>query len=163
MLAHCDDLLEGWGGHALAAGLSVRRERLPELRARMEALVREHTPPGAFTQRLVVDAELPLSGCTLGTVDWLERLSPFGLDNSEPLYRAGGLVVESSAAVGGGKHMRVTLRDATGRAEAVGFGLGALAAEFPRGTRCQVVYAPTRNEWQGESRVQLKLKGVRAG
>jgi single-stranded-DNA-specific exonuclease len=163
MLAHCDDLLEGWGGHALASGMSVRKDRLPELRARMEALVREHTPPGAFTQRLLVDAELPLGDCTFGTIDWLERLSPFGLDNSEPLFRAGGLTVESSSAVGGGKHMRATLRDATGRVEAVGFGLGALAGEFPRGARCQALFAPTRNEWQGESRVQLKLKGVRAG
>jgi len=163
MLGHCDDLLEGWGGHALAAGMSVRRERLPELRTRLEALVREHTPPGAFAPRLVVDAEITLNACTLGTVEWLERLSPYGLDNPEPLFRANGLVIESCAAVGGGKHIRVTLRDATGRAEAVGFGLGACAAEFPRGTRCQAVFALTRNEWQGETRVQLKLKGVRAG
>lgn len=163
VLAHCDDLLEGWGGHALAAGFSVRRERLPEFRARVERRVRESLPPGAFTPRVVVDADVALHDCSLETVDWLDRLSPYGLDNAEPLFRSVGLVVEKASAIGGGKHLRATLRDGTGRAEAVGFGLGGLAAELPRGTRCQAVFVPTRNEWQGETRLQLKLKGVRAG
>jgi single-stranded-DNA-specific exonuclease len=163
VLAHCDDRLEGWGGHALAAGFSVRRERLPVFRARVESLVRVSLPPGAFTPRIVVDADVALHDCSLETVDWLDRLSPYGLDNAEPLFRSAGLVVEKASAIGGGKHLRATLRDGTGRAEAVGFGLGGLAADLPRGTRCQAVFVPTRNEWQGETRLQLKLKGVRAG
>ena len=163
VLGRCDDLLEGWGGHALAAGLTVRRDRLPELRARVESLVQASLPAGAFQPRVVVDADIALHDCSLETADWLERLSPYGLDNAEPLFRSEGLMVESATATGGGKHLRLNLRDGTGRAEAVGFGLGALAAELPRGTRCQAVFVPMRNEWQGEARLQLKLKGVRAG
>jgi single-stranded-DNA-specific exonuclease len=112
---------------------------------------------------MVVDADVALHDCSFETVDWLDRISPYGLDNAEPLFRSAGLVVEKASAIGGGKHLRATLRDGTGRAEAVGFGLGGLAAELPRGTRCQAVFVPTRNEWQGETRLQLKLKGVRAG
>ena len=55
VLGRCDDLLEGWGGHALAAGLTVRRDRLPELRARVESLVQASLPAGAFQPRVVVD------------------------------------------------------------------------------------------------------------
>jgi single-stranded-DNA-specific exonuclease len=163
VLARCDDLLEGWGGHALAAGLSVRRERLPEFRARVESLVREHRPAGAIAPRIVMDADVTLGDCNSGMVEWLERLSPHGLDNTEPLFRASGLVVESAATVGGGKHLRLGLSDGTGRAEAVGFGLGGRAAGLRRGSRCQAVFAPTRDEWQGVPRIQLKLRGVRAG
>lgn len=161
VLGRCDDLLESWGGHALAAGFSVRRDRLPEFRARIDSLVREHAPPGAFTPRIVVDAEVVLRDCVLETVDWLDRLSPHGLDNPEPVFQASGLVVDSAGTVGGGKHLRAVFRDGTGRAEAVGFGLGALAPELARGTKCEAAFVPTRNEWQGETRVQLKLKGVR--
>ncbi|HEY2956178.1 MAG TPA: single-stranded-DNA-specific exonuclease RecJ [Candidatus Eisenbacteria bacterium] len=161
VLSRCTDLLEAWGGHALAAGLTVRRERLPELRARIESLVEEELAPGDKAPRLTVDADVSLRECGLETVDWLERLSPHGLDNAAPLFRASGLVVESATAVGGGKHLRATLRDATGRAEAIGFGLGSLAPELARTPRCDAVFVPDRNEWQGETRAQLKLKGVR--
>src|SRR5439155_22480059 len=91
------------------------------------------------------------------------RLSPYDQEIAEPLFRTEWLTVESATAMGGCKHLRLSLRDVTGRAEAVWFGLGALAAELPRGTRCQAVFVPMRNEWQGEARLQLKLKGVRAG
>lgn len=161
LLGRCGDLLESWGGHALAAGFSVRRDRLEEFRTRFDSLVRERMPPGSFAPRTVVDADVTLHECDLETVEWLDRLSPCGLDNAEPLFRATDLVVEAATTVGAGKHLRATLRDGTGRAEAVGFGLGARAADLPRGTRCHAVFVPTRNEWQGLTRVQLVLKGVR--
>jgi single-stranded-DNA-specific exonuclease len=69
--------------------------------------------------------------------------------------------VESAAAVGGGKHLKLALVDGTGRAEAIGFGLGDLAPSLARARRCDVAYSPTRNEWMGETRLQLKVKGVK--
>jgi single-stranded-DNA-specific exonuclease len=161
LLSDCGDLLDGWGGHALAAGLTVRRDRLEDFRARVEALVAQRLAPGAFTPQVVVDADVTIQDCGLDTVDWLERLAPHGLGNPEPMFRASSLAVESVTTVKEGRHLRLTLRDGTGRAEAIGFGLGELAARLPRGTRCDAVFTPIRNEWHGETRVQLKLKGVR--
>jgi single-stranded-DNA-specific exonuclease len=161
LLNDCGDLLEASGGHAFAAGLTVQRHRLPELRARFEALVRERLSPDDCVPRLVLDGDLHLSECTLELVDWLERMSPHGLDNPEPLFRACDVGVESASAVGGGKHLRLTLRDGTGRAEAIGFGLGERAAAITRAGRCDVAFVPTRNEWMGETRIQLKVKGVK--
>jgi len=65
------------------------------------------------------------------------------------------------SAVAAGRHLRLRVRDATGTAEAIGFGMGALAPELTRGARVGLAFVPTRNEWMGETRVQLKLKGVR--
>jgi single-stranded-DNA-specific exonuclease len=161
LLGRCSDLLEAWGGHAFAAGLSVHRDRLPELRARIESLVSERLTPESFVPRVVVDADLGFRECDLEMVDWLERLSPHGLDNPEPLFRATDVAVESATAVGGGKHLRMSLRDGTGSAEAIGFGLGGRAGEIALARRCDAVFVPSRNEWQGQTRVQLKLKGVR--
>jgi single-stranded-DNA-specific exonuclease len=154
------DLLESHGGHALAAGLSVRRERLPELRRRFEALVREQAGPEDFVKRLTLDGDLALRDCDLDLIMWLDRLSPHGLGNPEPLFRARDVEVESCSAVRNG-HLKLKLRDGTGTADAIGFGMGGMAPELPRGRRCEVAFVPSANDWMGETRVQLKLKGVR--
>ena len=161
LLTSCSDLLESHGGHAFAAGLTVRREKLPELRERVEALVRERLSPDDCVPRLALDADVTLGECDLDLVEWLERMSPHGLDNLEPVFRAESVAVESASAVGGGKHLRMRVRDGSGVAEAIGFGMGARAAEVGRAGRCGLAFVPTRNEWMGETRVQLKLKGVR--
>ena len=161
MLGACSDLLDAYGGHAFAAGLTVRRDRLPELRERFETLVRERLTPDDCVPRLVLDGDLAISECTPELVEWLDRMSPHGLDNPEPLFRTRDVTIESAAAVGGGKHLRLMVRDGTGRAEAIGFGLGDQAAAVSRAGRCDLAYVPTRNEWMGEVRLQLKVKGVR--
>jgi hypothetical protein len=66
-----------------------------------------------------------------------------------------------AVTVGGGKHLRLRIADATGGAEVIGFGYGPRLAEIARAPRCELAVVPARNEWMGEPRVQLKLKGVR--
>lgn len=160
VLDGCGDLLESYGGHALAAGLSVSRDRLPELRRRFERLVRERAQPGDFVRRLEFDADLSLGECDAGLVDWVERLAPHGLGNPEPVYRVARVEVDSASVVGGGKHLRLSVRDGTGAAEAIGFGLGGEADAVRRAGACALTFVPIRNEWNGVVRVQLKLKGV---
>ena len=161
LLAGCGDLLEAYGGHAFAAGLTVRRERLAELRERLERLVRERITPDELVPRMILDGDLTLSECTEELVEWLERMSPHGLDNPEPLFRLNDARVDSARAVGGGRHLRLVLRDATGSAEAIGFGLGEQWQAVAQAGRCDVAFVPARNDWMGESRVQLRVKGVR--
>ncbi len=161
LLGECSDLLEAYGGHAFAAGLTVSRDHLPELRQRLEALVRERLAPADCLPRLAIDGDLVLSDCDLELVEWLERMSPHGLDNPEPLFRVSDVAVDSVSAVGGGKHLRLTVRDGTGTAEAIGFGLGERAAALGRAGRCDLAFIPSLNEWMGETRIQLKVKGVR--
>jgi single-stranded-DNA-specific exonuclease len=161
VLGKCDDLLVAYGGHAFAAGLTVQRDRLPEFRQRLEALVRERLSPEECVPRLTIDAELGIGACDLALTDWLERMSPHGLDNPEPLFRAPDVTVESASAVGGGRHLRLRVRDATGSREAIGFGLGERARELAGAKRCELAFVPTRNQWMGETRVQLKIRGVR--
>jgi single-stranded-DNA-specific exonuclease len=161
LLGECGDLLEAYGGHAFAAGLTVKRDRLPELRERLETLVRERLGPDRGVPHMTIDDDLSLGACDLALVEWLERMAPHGLDNPEPLFRSGELAVESVSAVGGGKHMRLGVRDVSGAAEAIGFGLGERVREVAAARRCELAFVPVRNEWLGQTRVQLKVKGVR--
>jgi single-stranded-DNA-specific exonuclease len=161
ILSQCDDLLEAYGGHAFAAGLTVRRERVPQLRERIEALVLERMGTDPLAPQLSIDDDLVLGACDMGLVEWLERMAPHGLDNPEPLFRSGVVAVESVSAVGSGKHLRLGVRDSSGAAEAIGFGLGERVREIADARRCELAFVPVRNEWRGETRVQLKVKGVR--
>jgi single-stranded-DNA-specific exonuclease len=161
VLDGCADLLESWGGHALAAGLVVARERLPDLRARLEQLVRERLSPGDLVKRITYDAPLALGECDEALLGWIDRLAPHGLDNPEPVYHLAHADVESTSVVGGGKHLKLTVRDETGHAEAIGFGMGGEAEALRRAGRCALLFVPSRNEWNGTTRVQLKLKGLR--
>lgn len=161
LLGSCQDLLESYGGHAFAAGLSIRRDRLPELRRRLEGLASERLLPEDRVPRLLVDDEVAFADCRLPVVEWLERMSPHGLGNPEPVFMAPGVAVESAQAVGGGKHLRLTVRDRTGSAEAIGFGLGDQAIRVYQARRCDLAFVPCRNEFMGETRVQLRVKGVR--
>jgi single-stranded-DNA-specific exonuclease len=161
LLDGCSDLLLAHGGHAFAAGLSVRRERLPELRERLERLVREQYRPDQFVQKVELDADLRAGDCDMELVEWLERMAPHGLDNPEPLFRMANARVDRIQEVGNGKHVRLVARDDSGEVEAIGFGMGDRARLLARAGRADLAFVPTRNEWSGESRVQLKLKGVR--
>jgi single-stranded-DNA-specific exonuclease len=161
LLDGCSDLLLAHGGHAFAAGLSVRRDRLPELRERLEQLVREQYRPDQFVQKVELDADLRASDCDMELVEWLERMAPHGLDNPEPLFRISDARLDHVQEVGNGKHVRFVARDDSGEVEGIGFGMGDRARELARVGRADLAFVPTRNDWSGESRVQLKLKGVR--
>ncbi len=161
LLEGCSDLLVAHGGHAFAAGLTVEPARLPELRERFEHLVREQRHPDTGPARLELDSDVRVAECDLEMVRWLERMAPHGLENPEPLFRIPDARVRDVAVVGGGKHLRLRASDGDGLVDAIGFGMGDLAGKLRAAGRADLAFVPTENEWNGETRVQLKLKGVR--
>ena len=161
LLDGCSDLLFTHGGHAFAAGLSVSTDQLPALRERFEKLVRAEYHPERFTPRIEVDDDLPLSACTPELVDWLERLAPHGLDNPEPQFQMLGTRVERVVQVGNKQHLRFNVCGEGRQLEAIGFGMGEHADALRAAGRADLVFNPTRNDWNDEVRVQLKLKSLR--
>jgi single-stranded-DNA-specific exonuclease len=161
VLAQCDDLLEAYGGHAYAAGLTVARERLPDLQQRIETLVRASLDLERCVPRVTVDTDLTFAACDLELMDWLDRLPPHGVDNPEPVFRAAAARIEALTRVGDGSHLRLEVRDDTGPAKAIAFGGGERYQDFMGGKPCAIVYVPQRDEWNGETRVQIKVKGLR--
>ena len=123
-IGSCADLLVRYGGHAMAAGLSVREENLPELRRRLnEWAAREcpvlHTPP------LTCDVAIHLDRITVESVRHLDQLAPYGAENPTPVFLLQNAVVDGVYPVSEGRHSRLRLRQGNACLYAVWFGMPA--------------------------------------
>ena len=121
-IASCEDILLRFGGHAMAAGLSVREENLPELRRRLnEWAARECAV--LFTPPLECDLSIHLDRITVESVRRLEQLAPYGAENPTPVFVLEKAVIDGIFSVSEGKHCRLRLRQGNDSIYAVWFGM----------------------------------------
>ena len=121
-IASCEDILLRFGGHAMAAGLSVREENLPELRRRLnEWAARECAV--LFTPPLECDLSIHLDRITVDSVRRLEQLAPYGAENPTPVFVLEKAVIDGIFSVSEGKHCRLRLRQGNASIYAVWFGM----------------------------------------
>ncbi len=125
-LAGCADILSHYGGHELAAGVSLPSAKVGELGARLESAAAQALPPPGAPPELVAEAEAAPSDLGPAALASLERLAPFGNGHPEPLLLARGLEVAGSRVVGNG-HLKLELAGQGRRLSAIGFGMAHLA------------------------------------
>jgi single-stranded-DNA-specific exonuclease len=107
-LESCRHCLEDFGGHSMAAGLTIKAENLIEFQRMFENAVARMAQSDDHTPRLTVDSEIHFDDISPELIDEIETLSPFGTDNPEPVFMAQNIKVESSKIVGK-NHRRMTL------------------------------------------------------
>jgi single-stranded-DNA-specific exonuclease len=158
-LAACDDLLTTHGGHAQAAGFSIRREYLEPFRTRIESLAGERRLP-AEGEPLEVDAAVGLDEMNPECVQWLDRLAPFGRGNPEPLFGAKGLVLAETPSLAGKSHLRLVFGSGKRRVRAIAFNQGNRLLELDRGTRLDALFHASFDTWRGGHEVQLVVRDL---
>ena len=159
-LSACADTLTGFGGHALAAGLTLRREDVPAFRAALDAYYQQHRPecaPDVCCDLLIRDGAL-LSEENVQSLDLLE---PYGSENPKPSFCLSGAVLLSHRAVGGGRHLRVQLQLGQQVFEGIFFGHTAEELGIADGDRLDVAFSPQLNEFRGRRSVQLLITALR--
>ena len=112
-LKRCEDCLESFGGHSMAAGLSVKTKKLEEFQHAFEDAVTQMAQPDDWIPKMTIDAEIKFSDITGNLVNEIEALSPFGNGNPEPVFTAYDVKVVSSKIVGT-NHRKMTLAQDTG-------------------------------------------------
>jgi single-stranded-DNA-specific exonuclease len=161
-LAACRDLLEAFGGHPSAAGVTVRESRLDDFRERFISVVAEWARGAATVPTLHVDAEVLLSEVTAKLIAEIGTLHPFGAGNPEPTFAVKGLEVMDSRTVGE-KHLKMTVRQ--GRSmpfDSIGFGMKSLIERgIPARAPVDLAFFPELNRWNGYDRIQLRIRDVR--
>ncbi len=159
-LEACQDHLESFGGHALAAGLNLRRENIDAFRQAMKEYYLAHIPTGEAAIR----PDLTVSSASLLTMECVEslsRLEPFGSGNPRPILALSDAVLTDAVPIGGGKHTRLTLEKFGQRFEGVWFSrrLEDLPAHI--GERVDAIFFPQVSEFRGRRSVQLLMEGLR--
>lgn len=157
----CKDLLVRHGGHAAAAGFTVRNENLPELVARLKAIAKDQLSGKDLRQTLSADMEVPLSELNFEVLKHLQYLEPTGYGNPDAVFVSRDVKVKSSRTVGAeGRHLKVNLEDGRGAYfDCIGFRLGHLQKSMP--ARADVLYTLEANEWNGRTTLQLNLKDLK--
>jgi single-stranded-DNA-specific exonuclease len=182
-LDQCADLLERYGGHAAAAGFTVKNENLSAFQTRLLAVAQRELAEVELIPKLVIDAQLNLrgihrrrvedsltvraagrpldeGGVGLRIMDGLDRLRPFGYHNATPVFASYGLEVKGKRLVGAdGDHLKLVLHDGVQTWDAIAFRQGSWYDHLP--THVDVAYALEINEWNDRQRLQLNVKDIK--
>lgn len=159
-LRQCGGLLEKFGGHEMAAGLTIRADNVAHLRDQINAAARELLAEEALSRPVRVEATVALGDLNAELMSELQQLEPFGSGNPAPLLAATQLrCAAPPRAVGkDGKHLKLWLGDHSAKVDAIGFNMAQHGV--PEGA-LDAAFVPEWNEFQGQRKIQLKLKAIR--
>ena len=156
------ELLEDFGGHAMAAGLTVKLENIVAFANAVERYAQEHLEEDAGRDVLRIEA-----GCGIGefreeVVKELERLGPFGDGNPSPIFATmGAKLMAPPKRVGPkGEHLQVAIGDGSGAVRCIGFNMGHLEQRLLEHEFFNVAYGPQMNHFNGTTSVQFVLADV---
>lgn len=158
-LVACADDLEYFGGHSMAAGLTIKAENISRFRKHFEKAVRKKTTPSDFLQTVLVDYELGFDEISGELIDALESLEPYGEGNPEPLFMTRNVKVLSSEIVGG-SHRRMTLKQVS---EKPGRPVNAIHFNIDTDARLrehfhQIAFRLRWNRWNGRQTAQIIIE-----
>jgi single-stranded-DNA-specific exonuclease len=157
----CKDCLENFGGHSMAAGLTIQTEKIDLFRGKFEDAINRMTRPDDFVEKILIDHELDLHDISDKLLDELESLKPFGSGNPEPLFSTRNIKVLTSSLVGE-NHRRMVLglpSDSTGKTiNAIQFNVDP---RFPlKKDLDQIAFRLRWNRWAGKKTIQLVIEEI---
>jgi single-stranded-DNA-specific exonuclease len=161
-LSDCRDLLDAFGGHPCAAGLTIQASRLEEFRTRFADVAARWSGERPMAPSLHVDAEVGLDQVDRKLVQEFDLLHPFGAGNPEPTLAVRNLLILDSRVVGE-KHLKLTVRHKNSVPfEGIGFRMGSPAnLGLAAGRSVDLAFVPERNSWNGLERIQLRIRDVK--
>ena len=162
----CSDLLENFGGHIYAAGLTLKEENLPEFTRRIEEYVKKHLNPEMSIPVVDVDARLNFSQITPKFFRILKQFQPFGPGNNSPVFQTDNVYDDGSGRKVGpaGQHLKLELIQESQpyhQVSAIGFNMAENFEHVKTGNPIDVCYYVVENYYRGSTTLQLRLKDMR--
>jgi single-stranded-DNA-specific exonuclease len=161
-LDKCKDLLESYGGHAAAAGMTIDPAKIDAFRERFNEAVGAQVSDDDLVPRVAADARVTLGDLTPKFVNIVKQMEPFGPENMRPVLLCDRLRHRYEPRIVGNGHLQMTLTDGRAAMDAIAFGFGPRLAELKGRTDLQVAFSVDENEWNGKTSLQMKIKGVAA-
>ena len=159
-LAACRDTLIQFGGHAMAAGLTLECNRLEDFRCAFANYVNTHLNYEDFTPKISIEALVAPADWTIPMVEEIALLEPYGMGNPRPIFGVRDVRPRTATAIGAdGKHLRMEVGTREKRVAALYWNYGELA-ELVTEEASDLAYTPSINEWQGMRSVQCMVDSV---
>lgn len=158
-LTECSETIEKFGGHSMAVGINVKKEKLSEFKEKLEEIAKEkHIEE--IVPILKIDAQISLDEIDKNMVESLKELEPYGEENKMPLFAFKNLKIDSIRALSEGKHLKLTLKDNRNMVNAIGFNLGELSNEYRIGDKIDIVGNLEINTFNGVDNIQINIKDI---
>lgn len=163
-IASCSDLLENYGGHYFAAGLTMSKENFEPFRQRFEDIVRKTISTESRCPEILIDTELDLSQVNYKLFNILQQFEPFGPDNLRPVFFSRGVTnFRQSSKIVKDQHIKFMLsQNGTQPISGIGFNLAYKFDLINSNKPFDIVYTIDENEWNNETSLQLKILDIRA-
>ncbi len=160
-LDFCQDSLLKFGGHDLAAGLSIAPDKIDEFREKINLYAKDTLTEEDFTPLLYIDSELPPEYINMNTAERLSILEPYGMGNASPMFFAKEMRISQIRPLSEGKHIKLTLRSGEYYIDAVGFNMGHLVESLKQDDLIDIAFNLDINVYRGMRHLQVLLKDVK--
>ena len=171
-IGQCSQFLVKFGGHSQAAGVSVRNDQLENFQKALEAIIEKQLEGIQLEAEIIIDGQVAAAEMDFKLIADIEKLRPFGIGNEEPILLLENLIISEKRFLGSEKkHVKFFLvaaeaepigsKDKMKVFEAISFGGGEKFAAFKEGDRIDVVCNLQRDDWNGNSRIQLNVVDMR--
>lgn len=157
----CNEYLAKYGGHELAAGLSLERGQVDGFRTAINEYIKAHETEDMWTSVVKADLELDPEEITMNFAENMALLEPFGIANPTPVFFLRDVSVISSRAIGNGSHLKFRLEKNGTNLDAVMFHAGYDAFDYRPGERIDILFNADVNEFNGSRTVQLLIRETR--
>jgi single-stranded-DNA-specific exonuclease len=161
-LKECSDLLEQFGGHKYAAGLTIPEANIPEFKVRFEQACERMIADDDLIRKIKIESEISLDEITPEVIESLKLFEPFGPQNTRPTFVSRGLSSVYAPRIVGQNHLKFVAEQGGAKFDAIGFNLGECIDHFGNGNRSvDMVYVIEENEYMNRRTTQLRIKDVR--
>lgn len=157
----CRDLLEQFGGHMFAAGITMKRDNLDAFRRRFEEVVATSIDERLLIPEIEINATLDPADVTPKFYNILRQFGPFGPQNMKPLFVTQGVVDNGWTKVVGTDHIRFYVKKNEANLQGVGFGMAEHISKIKSGEPFDICYSLEENEWNGRKRIEMLVKDIK--
>ncbi len=158
-LLKCTDTIEKFGGHSMAIGITIKKEKFKDFRKEFEEIAKKANI-NEIVPIIHIDAKINVSNLNKEMVESLKELEPFGEGNKMPIFAFKNLKIDSIRALSEGKHLKLTLKEGNTVVNAIGFNMGNLVEEYKIGDKIDVVGVLEINTFNGVDTLQINMKDI---
>jgi single-stranded-DNA-specific exonuclease len=160
-LTKCSHLLDKFGGHKYAAGVSLKTENLAAFTNCFEKVVADTITPDDLIQQIEIDAELPLEKVNANFYNILKQMAPFGPGNMTPVFITKNLKDTGNSKIAGQKHLKISLKDTQNKTiNGIGFDMEPYLKTIKEQENIDMLYSIYENEWNGHVTLEARVRAL---